>query len=127
MRVPGGNLLKKAMRVIANQTVTHHAFSHRALNDVGQYVTYYKPARVIRGSFQPMARSLIQQNGLDLNASYITFYVSKDMMDVTRDVSGDQIVFSGKRYQCLSENDWFGVDGWTGVLCVLIAEEKVCA
>lgn len=124
MRVPGSNLLKMAMGPIAKQSVIHHAFSHRTQNDVMEWVAHYKPAKQIKGSLQPMSRSLAQQNGLDLNAQYITFYTSKKVMDVQRDISGDQIVYDGDRYQCLYANDWLGVDGWTGVVCVRLTKDQ---
>lgn len=124
MRVPGSNILKMALGPIAKQTVIHHAFLRREQNANLDDVAVYKPAAQIKGSFQPMPRSLAVREGLELNGSYATFYTSKKVMDVQRDISGDQIVFEGVRYQCLYANDWSGVDGWTGVVCVKITKES---
>ena len=122
-RVPGSNLLKMAMGPISKQTVTHHAFLRRVQNENLEWVAQYKPAAVIQGSFQPMPRAQVIQNGLEMTSQYATFYTSKKVFEVQRDISGDQIVFEGARYQCLDANDWMGVDGWTGILCVRLTKE----
>ncbi len=46
--------------------------------------------------------------------------MSKDIEDVTRDVSGDQIQFAGNTYQVLSVTPWFAINGWDGILSVQI-------
>jgi len=120
MIVPGSNLLQAALSVIASQTVTYFAASGRTLNAVGQYVTTFATSVSLVGSFQPVPRALYQTYGLDLSKTYYTFYSSTNIQDVNRDVSGDQLEFNGKRFQCLASNDWFAIDGWTGILCVEI-------
>jgi len=120
--IPGSNLLNMAMTVIAKQTITYYKMTDRLLNNIGQNVTVYAPAVFITGSFQPVPRSLYEALGLDLQKSYFTFYTSNNVQDVARNVSGDQIAFQGKRYQCESNNDWFGEDGWKGILCVFIED-----
>lgn len=118
--IPGQNLLTMALTVIASQTITYYRFTGRALNNVGQDVASYATSAQIKGSFQPVPKTLYESYGLDLQKTYFTFYTSSDLIDVQRDVSGDQIVFNSLRYQCESSNDWFSLDGWKGVLCVLI-------
>lgn len=122
--IPGSNLLNSALRVIASQSINYYQFTGRGLNDIGQNVAQYAAAQIIRGSFQPVPRNLYQNLGLDFNNIYVNFYVSKNILDVQRDVSGDQISYCGKRYQVLSATDWSGIDGWTGVLCVQIGNEN---
>jgi hypothetical protein len=124
MMVPGSNILNLALTVIAKQSIVYFRFLSRSQNNVGQDVTIYDAPTTVQGSFQPVPRRLYQIYGLDLQKSYFTFYASKNILDVGRDVSGDQIVFQGFRYQCESSNDWFGEDGWVGVLCVLIKEQN---
>ena len=121
-QVPGSNLLNMAFRIIAKQSITYYQYTGRALNDIGEDVTQYAPARQIPGSFQPVPRQLYESYGLDFQKSYFTFYTSNGLLDVQRDVSGDQIAFQGHRYQCESNNEWFGLDGWVGVLCVEIQD-----
>lgn len=118
--IPGQNLLNIALRVIKEQTIQYYQFDTRTLNNVGQYETVFLDPVNIVGSFQPVPRSLYRTYGLDFQKEYYTFYTSNDLLDLTRDVSGDQIAFMGKRYQCQSNNDWFKLDGWKGVLCVNI-------
>lgn len=118
--IPGQNLLNIALRVIKEQTIQYYQFDTRTLNSVGQYETVFLEPVNIVGSFQPVPRSLYRTYGLDFQKEYYTFYTSNDLLDLTRDVSGDQIMFMGKRYQCQSNNDWFKLDGWKGVLCVNI-------
>lgn len=118
--IPGQNLLNMALSVIARQTITYYRATGRTLNDVGQDITAYASPVSIVGSLQPVPRQLYEQLGLDLQKSYYTFYTSNNIEDVGRDVSGDQFVFNGQRYQVESDNDWYAQDGWKGVLCVLI-------
>jgi hypothetical protein len=120
MAIPGQNILNMALTLIARQTISYYKDAGRQPNVVGQYVTYYFPPVAIVGSFQPVPRRLYEQYGLDLQKNYFTFYTSNNLEDISRDVSGDQIVFNNRRYQCESNNDWFALDGWKGVLCVEI-------
>src|SRR5690606_33069057 len=113
-------LLNMALRVIKEQTIQYYQFDSRTLNDVGQYESVFLAPVNIVGSFQPVPRNLYRVYGLDFQKEYYTFYTSNDLLDLTRDVSGDQITFMGVRYQCQSNNDWFNLDGWKGVLCVRI-------
>ncbi len=121
--IPGSNLLNMAFQLIAKQTVTYYAFLGRVENDVGQDVTEYAAPAILRGSFQPVPRALYELYGLDLQKTYYTFYVSYDLLDIDRDVSGDQIAFGSRRFQCVSDVDWFEVDGWKAVLCVYIGPD----
>jgi hypothetical protein len=122
-RVPGSNLLNTAMGVIAKQTVVWHQFIERTVDDYGIDVSKYAAAKTIRGSWQPVPRRLYQTLGLDFNKIYVTFYASKDILDVQRDVAGDQVTFCGMRYQVLQANDWNDVDGWTAVLLIQVGDK----
>lgn len=125
--IPGSNLLNIALTVIAPQAVTYYQYVSRAVNDVGQDITVYAPPVVLRGSLQPVPRQLYEAYGLDLQKSYYTFYTLSNLLDVGRDVSGDQISFNNTRFQCESANDWFAIDGWKGVLCSAIQGSTVGA
>ena len=122
MTVPGSNILDLAMTVLGSQTVNYFRALDRTLNNIGQNITEFDAGILVSGSFQPVPRRLYEIYGLDFQKSYFTFYVSKNVIDLQRNVSGDQLEFQGQRYQCESNNDWFGEDGWVGVLCVLIDE-----
>lgn len=116
--IPGQNILNMALTVIAKQQITYYQFVSRTPNIIGQDVTTYAAPVTLVGSWQPVPRKLYITYGLDLQKDYFTFYTSNNLLDITRDVSGDQISFMGRRYQVESDNDWFQLDGWKGVLCV---------
>ncbi|WP_420844697.1 phage collar protein [Limnobaculum eriocheiris] len=118
MLVPGGNLLKSARRVIRFQTVNHYAFAGTLTNEAGLKVTQYSSPAPMKGSFQPVPRALYEQLGLNLQKSYWNFYVPGEVLDIDRDVSGDQIEFNNVRYQCQSITEWGVIDGWNAVLCI---------
>ncbi len=113
-----GNLLNQALSIIPRQAFTYYAFTSRVTNDVGYDVPSYADPETLYGSVQAIPRSTYQFQGLDLQKNFINVYVSKEVIDIGRDVSGDQIVFNGKRFQCESATDWYGIDGWLCILCV---------
>lgn len=121
--IPGQNLLNMALTLIAKQAVTYYQYVSRTPNLVGQYVTTYATGVDMYGSFQAVPKRLYEQYGLDLQKSYSTFYTSNPILDITRDVSGDQMVYAGRRYQVESNNDWYAQDGWKGVLVVDLGAE----
>lgn len=120
MMIPGANLLATARRLIYPQTISYYQATGTALNAINQYVPTYAAPILIKGSFQPVPREMYVKFNLDLQKSYWTFYSDQNIIDIQRDVSSDQIQFNSQTYQCLSSNDWFAVDGWKGVLCVLV-------
>jgi hypothetical protein len=121
--IPGQNLLNMALTVIAKQSITYYSVKARNINSVGQTVTWYNPGIVVLGSFQPVPRALYMVYGLDLQKDYYTFYASKNIIDLGRDATGDQIAFNGDRFQVESANDWYALDGWKGVLCVRVGAD----
>jgi hypothetical protein len=123
--VPGSNLLRLALTVIAPQIVNYYEFIDRVTNDVGIDESKYAEPVTIFGSVQPIPRSMYELLGLDLQKVYINFYSTHPVIDLARDISGDRIGFNGKLYQCLSNNDWSAVDGWQGTICVEVSEEVV--
>ncbi len=116
--IPGSNLLSTALRVIGKQSFLFFAQLSRTAQPNGQYLSKFAAAVPVTGSVQPAERKLYEQFGLDFQRSLFKFYVSKDIIDVTRDVSGDQFQFKGRTYQCLSIMPWFALDGWNEVLAV---------
>ncbi|OWK47569.1 phage collar protein [Fimbriiglobus ruber] len=115
-----------AFRVLGKQCFQYYAYQFRTPNDVGQYVTTYAPPVTFYGSVQPVPRDLYERYGLELQRSYVNVYLQRNVIDVARDVSGDQIVFNGATYQCVSKTAWDAIDGWDAVLCVLITEPAAC-
>jgi hypothetical protein len=120
MNVPGSNILKMALTVIHRQIIHYYRFGYRQLNNIGQDVSIYQPPEAVRGSFQPVPRRLYEVYGLDLQKEYYMFYSLNNVLDIDRDISGDQIAYNGQRYQCESNTDWYVIDKWKGILCVRI-------
>ncbi len=122
--IPGQNLLNMALTLIAKQVVIYYQFLSRSPNSVGQDVTNYAEPFEIVGSFQAIPRKEYYLYGLNLQKNYSTFYSSNNVLDIERDVSGDQLIYAGKRYQVESNNNWYAQDGWKGILVVEIGEEN---
>lgn len=119
--IPGSNILRRALRLLKSQCVSYIQAYNRTINTNGQYATEFNNPVTIYGSFQPVPKRLYITYNLDFQKSYFVFYTSNNLVDIQRDVSADQIQFQNQLYQCLSSDaDWFGIDGWKGVLCVLI-------
>jgi hypothetical protein len=115
-----GNLLGMALTLIPKQPFSYYAFIERKLQPNGLDLAIYAQPQTLTGSVQPIPRSLYQQYGLDFDKYYLTFYVSKSIIDVARNVSGDAMAYNGNYYQCESKTDWFPQDGWVAVLAVQV-------
>lgn len=120
MMVPGSNLLAQALRIIAPQSFQYYQFLTRSTQPNGQYVATYAAPVDLFGSVQAVPRNIYEQMGLNFQRNYKIFYVSKNVIDIERDVSGDIVNFDDKTYQCVSVTEWFSVDGWDAILCVQI-------
>lgn len=118
--IPGSNLLKTALSVIATQTISYLRYSGRTLNAARQEVPTYQAAINLKGSLQPVPRHRYEQFGLNLQKSYYTFYASADVIDLARATAGDKFTYDGKTFQVESNNDWYAVDGWKGILACQI-------
>lgn len=116
--IPGSNLLNRAFGLIAQQRVNWFRATGSTLNSMGYSIPSYMEPVDVRGSFQPIPRRLYQTYGLEMQKNYANFYTSNDVQDIERDKTGDVLEYNGRRWQVLSESDWFPMDGWTGVLVV---------
>ncbi len=106
------------MRAVGKQTFTYLQYVGRAPTVIGTDVSVYAIPVQLQGQVQAVPRTLFERYGLDLQKNYLTFFVSSDILDVERDVSGDQMQYAGKRYQVLSNTDWYAQNGWNQVLTV---------
>lgn len=116
--IPGSNLLALALTVIAPQGVQFYQATGRAKNAVGQFVTAYAAPVTIPGSFQPVDVKLLQKYGLDMDKDYATFYATGGFETPTRNESGDQFAYGGRRWQAIGKVPWVTQDGWTSILMV---------
>lgn len=124
--MPGGNILGMALRVIKRQSFLYYKFKGRETNDIGLDVAAYHPPIPLTGSIQPVPRHLYQNLGLEFQRNYWNFFLERATLDIERDVSGDQMEYDRKRFNCISRTPWASVDGWDQVLCVQVDEVKKC-
>jgi len=118
--IPGANLLNAALRIIQKQNFTYYANTGRTTNSIGLDVAVYAAGIPASGSVQPVPRNLYANMGLDFQKNYYNFFLQNNIIDIDRDVSGDQFVYNSARFQCLSKTNWFAVEGWDQVLCVQV-------
>lgn len=123
MRVPGSNVLKKAFNAVARDTLWYYQANGTTITSIGQRLTDYLPGVQVRGSFQPVEKNKYNHIGLDLQKSYFYLYISRNFIDLTRDIAADQLGFQGQRFQIQSTTDWYNVDGWLQILCVAIGRD----
>jgi hypothetical protein len=117
--IPGNNLLMVAMGAINQQPVQYIKALGRTENDAGYLITdYAPPVPVHHSSVQAVPRSLYSQLGLDLQKRYVRWFVSANVVDVSRGAAGDNILYGGRRYSVESITEWFSQDGWCECLCV---------
>lgn len=120
MSIPGSNLLNMAFSLIAAQRVGWRAYLGKIKNPAGVQVATWADPVDIFGSFQPIDSKLLQQYGLDMTKSYVTFYASQGFTDVERDKTGDRLIYGGEVYQIESKCPWLLQDGWSRVLCIKV-------
>lgn len=121
MTVPGSNLLVDALDLIESQTVSYLQATGSTTTPAGRKVpAFAAPVSVTRGSLQPIPKSRYQFLGLDLTKEYVIWYVSRAVVGVARDTSGDRIVYAGRTFQLQSLAMWFAQDGWVAATCVEI-------
>lgn len=116
--IPGSNLLRVALSVIGQQTGQLYRATSRTKNSIGQWVTEYAAPRPVTGSIQAVPRSTYADLGLDFTKVYIACYFSVDVSDIQRGQSADQMTWNGRRWEFITESDWFAIDGWTGLIAV---------
>ncbi len=127
MDIPGSDLLDIAFDVISKTDMTYRRFMRRALLANGNWLPIYYGDVILLGSWQPVARNVYRAQGLDFQKSYFNFFVSNDLIDIHRDVSGDHLIKQGKEYQCESLTPWFGIDGWNKMLCTEVNDAPLYA
>lgn len=127
MDIPGSDLLGIAMGVISSQPVTYYRNTGRTTDDSGRDTPSFDApvpdpndpdAEPLDGSVQAVPRSRYALYGLDVQKSYVTWFIEQEVIDVERDFSGDRITYGNRLYQLVSATDWFGQDGWVYVICV---------
>lgn len=109
-----------ALTIVGTQSFTYLRYLSRTTNSIGVDVPTYESAITLTGQIQAAPKELFELYGLEFNKNLLVFYVSKDIIDVTRNSAGDQIQFAGKTFNVLSDTPWFDINGWDGVVAVEI-------
>lgn len=117
------SILAMALQLIPPVEIQYYKGKGRKLNAIGLWEGELCEPAAMEASVQPVPRKLYQVNGLDFQSNYYTVFLDRDLIDIERDVSGDQIGYKGMRLQALSKTDWFQYDGWDEVLCVEIPKK----
>ena len=118
--VPGSNLFITASSVIGLSTVQYYSYVSRSSNNAGFLVATFATPVAVQGSVQPIPRHKYEALGLDLQKDYFYLYTKSTVIDLERDVAGDQFTFNGHTYQCQSKTAWDGIDFWCSVIAVRI-------
>lgn len=120
------NVLLTALEIQGNKPVAYYRDTGmRTTTRTGRDVTQFAPMEIIEdGYVVPVPRNLYVNLGLDLQKNYVTWFTPVAVIDLQRNFSGDQIVFSGRRYQLESETDWFDIDEWVPVICVSLGADN---
>lgn len=120
MMVPGSDLLADAFDAIDTISITYHKYKTRTLNSIGIYVAEFEDGTPVDASVQSVDRNVYKDLGLDWQKNYLVVYLSSDVVDIDRGVTGDEFVIFEKTYQIVSVNPWFNIDGWSSFIVVEI-------
>jgi hypothetical protein len=116
---PGSDILAEAFSCIDTHTVQYIKAGQRTKNRAGQFVSELSAEPVdYEASVQAVDRKSYVELGLDMNRRYYNIYLSASVQDFAHGTTGDRIEFGTKKYDVESNNDWFAIDGWVGLLCV---------
>lgn len=114
------NLLEEALQIIPASVFRLQKFIGNTTNERGLDIAEYAAPVEVRGSVQDMDGSLYQELGLDLSKNYRTFYGSKLMEGLGRNIQAmpDRIIYDGKIWEVVNAAHWYGYNGWTYVIGV---------
>jgi len=125
MTIPGSNLLALAQTVIAKQSIIFYRRVSTTVNDAGYKVSGFEPGVVQFHSVQAVPDQIVRQMGLDASKKYLMIYSSdQPITGLQRGNGGDQWGFATRRWNTMDDNDWTPIDGWEGVMCVDVGEDK---
>lgn len=123
--IPGANLLRMAFGVIGTQIVRYRKFEQRVKNDQAQYVSIFEEPFDLAASVQRVRRDQYVQFNLEFQRNYVMIFANFEMVDLDRDVAGDQFLWTGRVFQLESQGSWFYQDGWGVCLAVDIGAAKL--
>lgn len=103
------NVLRAALRVVPNQTVTYRKFKSRTPNAVGNLVNTYGEEIKASGSIQPAGANLLYKLGIANTEDLFVVYIRANVLSQAEIQSNDQIIDShGNQYNVVRADIWFG-------------------
>ncbi|ATI16228.1 structural protein [Pseudomonas phage vB_Pa-PAC3] len=114
-----------AFGVIGTQIVKYRKFEQRVKNDQAQYVSMFEEPFDLAASVQRVRRDQYVQFNLEFQRNYVMIFANFEMVDLDRDVAGDQFLWTGRVFQLESQGSWFYQDGWGVCLAVDIGAAKL--
>ncbi len=123
--IPGANLLRMAFSVIGTQLVQYRKFEQRTKNSQAQYVSVFGEPFQLAASIQRVRRYQYVQFNLEFQRNYVMIFANFEMVDLDRDLAGDQFIWTGRVFQLESQGSWFYQDGWGVCLAVDIGTAKL--
>ena len=122
MNVPSSNLLSTALTPICPESFNLRKFVSRTTNEIGLDVATYSDPVELFGSVQAVDARFYADFGLDFEKNYIHIWTETQITNVQRLTSPDVIEWNSKRWEVVSDNDWFPVDGWNNFICVEVVD-----
>lgn len=122
MNVPGSNLLLSAFSLICPEPFSLRKFVSRETNEIGLDVTTYAEPVELLGSVQAVDARFYGEFGLDFEKNYIHIWTASDITNLQRLTAPDVIDWHSKRWEVVSDNDWFPVDGWKNFIAVEVVD-----
>lgn len=129
MNMFGFNLLNIAQSAIGFQEVQWYAFKDRVQNNRGHFEGKYHAPVTIKGSWQPVDRSVIKDMGFDVEKDYHNFYTSTPVQSLQRGTAPDKLIYKdpdthqNMMYEVVGGADWYAQNGWRGIVCVYVGVE----
>lgn len=120
--VIGFNVLEAALNAIGRDGFSYLKFEGQQAGPSGFKRQTFAAPVVVLGSVQPMNSKDVMDRGLTDTESYIVARGSLTFLEGGRDVSSDQVEFSGDKYQVISVAPWNGQNGWSMAVCQKIRE-----
>ena len=122
MTVPGSNLLTTAFRLVCPEPIRIRKFLRRATNEIGYDVAFYSDPLNTTASVQAVDIRYYTDFGLDFAESHIHIWAPNDVDEVYRLINPDQIDWNNRRWEVISESDWFPIDGWNNFIAVEVPD-----
>lgn len=119
--IPGSNILRTALGVIAPQPVVYLRYAGSTTRDDGVEIPAFEPPVTVYGSWQAVTSEQLVRYGLDPARDYAYFFASVPIQQPGRDVSGDRCEYGGATWEARSGEGWFPMDGWDAMLFERVA------